>query len=173
LLLAALCSALFSTNAVLAAGELTIHPLTWNMIGLDSNNPATGPHVFPVGARVCNTTGLAMPDVVVDFHWDSPNDYINLRSGSLTSITIASLAAGACYDAYFEVDVTRTSAAFDTVRRYHITATSGSYTASTPTPRELYVEHLIEQSRNYSQDFKLNGVSVAPGGSMMLARRVR
>ncbi|MDH4335312.1 MAG: hypothetical protein OEW24_08685, partial [Chloroflexota bacterium] len=34
-----------------AAVALTITPLTWNVIGLDSNGPATGPNRFPVGAR--------------------------------------------------------------------------------------------------------------------------
>ena len=28
---------------------LTVTPLTWNIIGLDSNSPATGPKDFPVG----------------------------------------------------------------------------------------------------------------------------
>lgn len=33
--------------------NLTVTPLTWNIIGLDSNDPASGPNLFPVGARVC------------------------------------------------------------------------------------------------------------------------
>ncbi|MEJ2447747.1 MAG: hypothetical protein P8Y37_07375, partial [Anaerolineales bacterium] len=37
-----------------AAASLTIEPLTWNVIGLDSNNVNVGPNNFPVGARVCN-----------------------------------------------------------------------------------------------------------------------
>lgn len=37
-----------------AAPILTITPLTWNIIGLDSNNVNVGPNRFPVGARVCN-----------------------------------------------------------------------------------------------------------------------
>jgi hypothetical protein len=37
-----------------AAAVLTISPLTWNVIGLDSNNVNVGPNNFPVGARVCN-----------------------------------------------------------------------------------------------------------------------
>ncbi len=168
LLVAALCSTLFLTQAALAAGELTATPLTWNIIGLDSNDPANGPNVFPVGARVCNTTGTTINNVVVDFHWDSANNYIDLRPGSLASITIDALGAGKCYDAYFEVAVDKVSTAFDTTRRYHISATGGGYTASTPTPRELYVEHLIEQSRNYITEFKLNGVSIASGGAVSL-----
>ena len=33
---------------------LTIEPMTWNVIGLDSNNVNVGPNRFPIGARVCN-----------------------------------------------------------------------------------------------------------------------
>ena len=38
-----------------AAGALSITPITWNVIGLDSNDVTTGPNLFPVGVRVCNT----------------------------------------------------------------------------------------------------------------------
>ena len=166
LLIAILFSAALPPGRGLAAGTLTVTPFTWNITGLDSNSPAIGPHVFPVGARVCSSA--ATTNVLVSFVWDTANPYVNLRTGSLTSITIASLAAGACYDAYFEVDVTREAAAFDTTRRYHITATDSSGTGSTPTPRELYVEHLISQSRNGVTDIKLDGVSIPAGGSMSL-----
>ncbi|NJC95876.1 MAG: hypothetical protein FIB03_05990, partial [Anaerolineae bacterium] len=40
-------------SVVLAAANLTITPLTWNVVGLDSNNVSVGPNNFPVGARVC------------------------------------------------------------------------------------------------------------------------
>jgi LPXTG-site transpeptidase (sortase) family protein len=41
-------------------------------------------------------------------------------------------------------------------------------TLSTPTPREIYVEHLISQNRNSVTDVKLDGDSVAAGGTMSL-----
>lgn len=125
--------------------DLTVTPITWNIVGLDSNDPATGPNTFPVGARVCSD--VATTNVSVDFVWDSANPLINLRTGSLSTITVPSIGAGGCEDAYFEVEVTRNAAAFDTTRRYHIEATDSSGTFSTPTPRELYVEHLISQMR--------------------------
>lgn len=88
--------------------------------------------------------------------------------GSLSTISIPALSAGGCYDAYFEVQVTQDAAAFDTSRRYHITATDTSGTASSPTPRELYVEHLISQNRNAITDVILDGVTIPVGGSMSL-----
>lgn len=38
---------------VRATGSLNIEPITWNVIGLDSNNVNVGPNDFPVGARAC------------------------------------------------------------------------------------------------------------------------
>ncbi len=151
-----------------AAASITVSPLTWNVIGLDSNDVTTGPNHFPVGARVCNTGSTGTSNVSVDFVWDSANALINIRPGSLETITIPTLAAGDCSDAYFEVEVGRNMAAYDTTRRYHITATDSSGTVSTPTPRELYVEHLISQNRNTISDVKLDGVSIVAGGSMDL-----
>src|SRR5436305_4172279 len=139
-----------------AHATLTVTPITWNVIGLDSNNPAAGPHLFPVGARVCSNA--ATTNVAVNFVFDSANANVNLRAGSLSSINLAAIGAGQCADAYFEVDVTQTPAAFDTARRYPITATDVSGTASTPTPRELYVEHHISQPRDSVTNVKFGPV---------------
>src|SRR5581483_2605230 len=136
-----------------AAASLTITPITWNIIGLDSNNVNVGPNDFPVGARVCNTGDVAATNVTSSFIWDTTDTYINLRPGTLTSFTgpnaVSSLAAGTCTDFYYEVEITRNSSAYDHTARYHITASATSLgTVSTPTPREIYVEHLVSQSRN-------------------------
>ena len=158
-----------------AAAVLTISPLTWNVIGLDSNNVAVGPNNFPVGARVCNTGDAVATNVTSNFVWDTTDPYINLRSGSLSSLSVPSLAVGACTDFYYEVTVTRNAAAYDTTRRYHITATADTLgVVSTPTPRELYVEHLISQNRNTVSDVlygptEASMVSVANGGTMNLS----
>ena len=42
-----------------AAAALTIAPLTWNVVGLDSTNVANGPNGYLVGAHVCNTGDVA------------------------------------------------------------------------------------------------------------------
>ena len=130
-----------------AYAGLTVTPTTWNVIGLDSNKVTDGPDTFQIGARVCNTGGTTVTNVVGDFLWDSSNPYINL-SGAGT-VTVKTLAAGACVDLYFSVTVTRTSLAYDTARRYHIAVRAdNTASVSTPVPRELYVEHLISQGRN-------------------------
>lgn len=174
---------LFVAGAVLAqtavaVPNLTIEPLTWNVIGLDSNNVNVGPNRFPMGARVCNTGDAPASDVTSVFVWDSANALVNLRPGSLTEFTgafaLPTLADGSCHDFYYEVEVTRSAAAYDTVRRYHITATADSLsTVSTPTPRELYVEFLVSQARNAMNDVQVGTTipgltSVGAGGTMAL-----
>ena len=133
-----------------AYAGLTVTPTSWNVVGLDSNNTSVGPDTFEIGARVCNTGGTAATNIVGDFVWDSTNIYLNLSGAS--TLSISSLAAGACTDFYYPVTVTRTSLAYNATRRYHIAVSAtGISTITTPTPRELYVEHLISQNRNSVQ----------------------
>ncbi len=81
-----------------AAPALTLTPITWNIVGLDSNNVATGPDTFLCGARACNVGDQTAANVVSSFVFDSTNSYINLKPGSPSSLTVSSLAAGACTD---------------------------------------------------------------------------
>jgi hypothetical protein len=145
LLILVLVASIFQPQSTAsAAAVLTITPLTWNIIGLDSNNVNVGPSNFPVGARVCNTGVAIATNVLSSFVWDSSDPYINSRPGSLTTLSVPSLAPTACTDFYFEVTVTRNAAAYNPAshtRRYHITAMADTLgVISTPTPRELLVE---------------------------------
>src|SRR5260221_9695662 len=170
--LSVLAALLLSLSAN-AATTLSIAPapVSWNIVGLDSNSPTSGPRFFPVGTRVCSS--VATTNVAVNFVFDTANPNVNLRAGSPSTITLPSIGARNCADAYFEVDVTQVPAAYDTTRRYHITATDVSGTVSTPIARELYVEHLISQNRNSITDVRygpnpLTLTSVASGGSLNL-----
>lgn len=165
---ALLFSLLFSAPASAAVTSVT--PSTWNVIGLDSNDVNSGPNRFPVGAKVCG--GTSGSSDTASFTWDTGGTdngtYIYLRTGSANPVTIT-FGADGCADAYFEVEVARNSSAYDKTRRYHITAGG----ISTPTPREIYVEHLVSQSRNAvtSMEFGTSLASlqsVAAGGSMNL-----
>jgi hypothetical protein len=87
---------------VFAAAALTITPITWNVIGLDSNNVNVGPNHFPVGARVCNTGDTAATNVTARLIWDSNNSYIDYRPGTNTTLSVSSLAGNnTCTDFYF------------------------------------------------------------------------
>jgi hypothetical protein len=134
-------------SAHAAPGPLTITPIGWNIVGLDSNDVTSGPNVFPVGSRVCNTGSNAVTNLSVSWAFTNANALINLTGAS--TFTESSLGAGVCKDYYFNVQITRSAAAYDTARRFVITA-SGDLVASvsTPTPREIYVEHLVSQNRN-------------------------
>lgn len=156
----------FLISAPVTAAITSVTPMTWNIIGLDSNTPAFGPNRFPVGAKVCSDAGGTVP---VTLTWDSANAYVDLRAGSNNPVNLTFPVGGGCADAYFEVEVNQTSLAYDTTRRYHITAGG----VSTTTPRELYVERLVSQSRNAITNIEFGTSlvslqSVAAGGSMDL-----
>lgn len=163
---------LAATSPAFAAASLSITPISWNVVGLDSNDVDAGPNHFPVGARVCNSGDAAAANVTSAFLWNSANPNVALRPGTLANYDahrVPSLAPAACHDFYYEIEVTRTAAAYDTTRRYHITTTAdGLPTSSTPTPREIYVEHLVSQARNHVLDLRLDGSSVPDGGTMTL-----
>jgi hypothetical protein len=130
-----------------ASAVLTVTPVTFNVVGLDSNNVNAGPNQFPVGARICNTGDAAATNVSASFVWGSANTYLTLASGS--SQAMSDIAAASCHDVFFTVTVARNAAAYDTARRFSITASAdGGVTASSPSPREIYVEHLVSQNRN-------------------------
>lgn len=135
-----------------AAGQMNITPVTWDVIGVDSNAPATqGPNSFQIGARICNTSStVTQTNVTGNFVWDSFNSAIALAAGNSPTITYRTLAPLTCTDMYFTVDVVRAKASHDQFRRYHITVTSDQMPSgvSTPAGRQLYVEKIISQGRN-------------------------
>jgi uncharacterized repeat protein (TIGR01451 family) len=142
---------LFVLGLRTAHAQMTITPSTWNVVGLDSNNVNVGPDTFLIGARVRNTGGATITNIVGTFTWDSSNIYINLVNA--TTVNVASLAPGASHEIFFNVRITRTSAAYNATRRYHITVSANNAaTVSTPTPREVYVEKLVSQNRNSTQN---------------------
>jgi len=166
-MLRALAGLLLALSGAPAFAALTITPLTWDAIGLDSNNVNTGPDTFPVGARVCNVSGSASAPVTATFVRDgATNAFITvltpgatLVSGTLpaggvpaSQYSISTLPAN-CYDFYFEVQVARNSGAYNTTQGYRITATNGTDTVQTPAGRQLFVEKLISQNRNGVDSF--------------------
>ena len=64
--------------ATAAPGDLTIVPLEWNVVGLDSNRPDDGPSQFHHGGRVCNTTAVAITDVTVTWVLDTVSTAVSL-----------------------------------------------------------------------------------------------
>lgn len=61
-----------------AQAALTVTPITWDVVGLDSNRPLTaGPELFPVGARIC--TDADATNVIGSLVWDDSVRLISTR----------------------------------------------------------------------------------------------
>src|SRR5689334_7501162 len=61
-----------------AAATFVVAPITWNVVGLDSNNVNVGPNQSPVGAHVCNT-GTATTGVTATLNLTgTPNPFVSI-----------------------------------------------------------------------------------------------
>src|ERR1043165_3657376 len=90
-------------DRTLLTGALSITPITWDIIGLDSNKPASeGPDAFLVGARVTNTSSVTVTNVTASFNFgtyggatpSNSSPYIHIATGASTTLLVASLAPG-------------------------------------------------------------------------------
>ncbi|HZG36384.1 MAG TPA: hypothetical protein VEY87_11110, partial [Gaiellaceae bacterium] len=140
-----------------AAGPLSLAPITWDVIGLDSNNVDTGPNVFPVGVRICNTGSDPATNVQASWSWKtSQNSFETPTQGA--TVPVGTLAGSACRQAFFDVTLNRSASSRGKARDYQITVTAdGGLNVAGP-QRQLYVEKLVSQARNTTK--KLAG----PGG---------
>ncbi|MCI5207819.1 MAG: hypothetical protein D3910_03285, partial [Candidatus Electrothrix sp. ATG2] len=175
---------LVQQHSAFALAELSVTPITWDVIGLDSNDVSTGPNQFPVGARVCNNSATEdATGVVATFNWDdaldkfsddaSPHSSINLRAGTDDILQLGTVPAGECVDAYYEAEVVRDPASYDTMRNYSVSVLSFSAAPASSPTRQLYVEHLVSQNRNATTDVQYGTdpdvlTSVEPGGTLSM-----
>jgi uncharacterized repeat protein (TIGR01451 family) len=130
---------------------LCIDPISWNVIGLDSNKatpPANdGPDTFMVGARACNKSAATLTNVVATYNTvGAVNVNVNLADNS--TLTVAEIRPDRCEDFYFNGQITRVNAAYFTTQGYQVTVASGVLSAVTPANRQLYIEKLNSQNRN-------------------------
>ena len=156
LALAAILGALTGSSRA-AAGPLTVTPVTWDVLGLDSNNVNTGPAAFPVGVRVCNTGSDPATNVVGTWSWKTAQGSFTAPAEGATA-EVGTMTAAECRQVFFEVQLNRNPSSRKKSRDYQITVTGdGGLSASGPR-RTLYVQPLVSQSRNSTK--KLAG----PGG---------
>jgi uncharacterized repeat protein (TIGR01451 family) len=156
------CFIVVSPSVANGIPVLQIEPVTWNVIGLKSNNVSIGPDTFPVGARVCNVGDTAAENVTATFILDTPlNSFFSIQGSSAQThpllppgdsfhnIGPTGPKPANCADFYWDIRLARNSGAFDTTQKYHIETFADSVPAvQTPANRELYVERLISQARN-------------------------
>ncbi len=152
-------------------GDTNVTPLGWSVVGLDSNDVTVGPDQFPVGARFCASSPVS--GVTASWGWTgagstTDDSLIHLADTSTryAAIAVGALSAGSCYDAYWNVQITRSASAYQQSRAYQVTFTdgSGSTLGTTNADRRIYVEHLISQNRN-----TVGSVSLDSGGNTVIA----
>ncbi len=132
---------------------ITITPITWDTIGIDSVYTSTttsviGPNRYPVGARVCSDQ--PRNPLVAKFVWVSsnPTNYFDIIGPTVFTESVT--ASNLCRDYYFTVEVQRTSAAFDTSRLYNIQVTGQNISSaiSYTNPRFLSVVRLTRYNNS-------------------------
>ncbi|NUN65053.1 DUF11 domain-containing protein [Pseudanabaena biceps] len=181
---------LWFTLPAYAAG-LYIEPITWDFVGLDSNNVNVGPNNFLLAARVCNTNGIGgspLTNINVQYQRTGAfNPFVTvtaINGVNIDTVNIPSLPSGVkppnhqqvpnsgsanitpsnCFDAYFNIVVSRDSAAYRTVQQYRLVASAAGagsvdtntalasgitgYTYGTSVSQQIYVEKILSQSRN-------------------------
>ncbi len=161
---AALAILFASATMAVAQVTLTTTPVTWNVIGLDSNKPSTdGPYRYLIGTRVRNTGATTATNLSSTLTWDAAAFYQppngNIPGSPPTTaivlegpdtITWPSLAPNEFIDFYYLVNVGRAASSHYAARRYRITTTADGLGSPivTPTPRQVFVEKFVSQNRN-------------------------
>ncbi|MGD2250821.1 MAG: DUF11 domain-containing protein, partial [Candidatus Methanofastidiosia archaeon] len=142
-------------NLVSGATTLSLTKGSWNdptdgeIIGLDSNKPVTeGPNCYLVQIHVENTGAEVATNVSATFSWDTANTYINLATNESLTKDLGDIGIGATVDAWYQIEITRDTNAYDTTRDYTITVQGDNTGAANTISGQLYVEHLVSQNRN-------------------------
>lgn len=166
-----------------AQPSLSAEIVSWQVVGLDSNAPASSaPELFVVQAKVTNNGDANAENASATLTLSSPDcggsPCIELRSDA--NYGIGTLSPGETDDAFWTVAVAKTTAAFDTTTPITVTAQAdgvGPVTAtqvsrdpppcgSEPSaPSTLFVQNLISQSRNDVLSYSLSPGVQRPDGS--------
>jgi uncharacterized repeat protein (TIGR01451 family)/uncharacterized repeat protein (TIGR02543 family) len=146
-----------SGAASFASGPaLTVTPISWTVVGLDSNSPSTAslPHIYPLGARVCNTGTDPATNVSAKWTWGDTtgtNSIDQAFNGPAqnTPQTVGTLAGGSCEDVYFNVDVKQSGGnSSKTHSQNQNIIVTGDGGLSVTETKLVYVESLVSQNRN-------------------------
>ena len=151
--------------ANLNSASMELVPISWNVVGLDSNNVNVGPNLYPVGAKLCNKTGSNI-NPTLTWRWHDI-DATALNITGPTRYTVTNFAATAspetlsytdllpaneCIYAFWSVQVTRASASYFKTRKFSISASASiggsTETVNTDSNIALQVEKLVSQARN-------------------------
>lgn len=166
-----------------AQPSLSAEIVSWQVVGLDSNAPATSPpELFVVQAKVTNSGDANAENAFATLTLSSPDcagsPCIELRSDA--NYALGTLSPGETDDAFWTVAVAKTAVAFDTITPITVIAQADGVGPVTATqadrnpppcgtepsaPSTLYVQNLISQSRNDVLSYSLSPGVQRPDGS--------
>lgn len=175
----------------MAATTLTAEIVSWQVIGLDSNDINGSPEKFLVQVRITNTGSETATVVSATLTLGSSVDVgnqpiANPCGGTCIALVspatdpVADIPAGQSADAFWTIRVVRTDEAYETLTPIAVTASAanaGTVTATQvarqPAPcgahdtpgSTLLVERLISQARNDVVSYSLTGGTQRPDGS--------
>jgi len=175
--------ALLPSGVAHAAAALSAEIVSWQIVGLDSNQPASGtPEIFMVQAKVTNTGDATATNTRLTLSLASPScgasACIALASDPI--YTVGSLAPGATADAFWTIKVAKTSSAIGTTTNISVTAEADNVApvvatqqSRTPPPcgksgtasNVLFVARLISQARNDVLSYFVSSGFLRPDGS--------
>ncbi|MBC7081098.1 MAG: hypothetical protein H5T44_02470 [Thermoplasmatales archaeon] len=146
---------------------LEVAIVSWNVIGIDNNKPATqGPNCSVVQLRIWNNGSSNAKNVVVNFNWNSINNstYIYLHGNERTTKNIGIIEANSSKDVFFVVNITRDNITSKEryTRAFTITVTADNATPANAS-QTLRVEGLQEQSQDSSEFVYISNANPAIG----------
>ncbi len=150
------CLMPYAATPVKAQVSLTLVILSYDRIGIDSNNPngtdsqgnPIGPDRSNIQARITNNGSEPATNVVVSFQWTTANTYVNLSPYETVVASLGNLNPGQQMDIFWLVEIARNKSAVNTTRGFRIDVTSDQTSAAAS--QTLTVEGLNSQSQDSS-----------------------
>jgi len=148
-------------QAQAGVGPFTLKALSWYDIGLDSNDVTAGPNVYEIGIRACNTGTTTATTVTATWAWTNvgrdrtgvalATSYVDIQTGTSATQVTHYLAAGACFDFYFNLEIVRDAAAYKTTRNFTVTVedTIVGEVSSASLSNRIAIMDIQSQARNY------------------------
>ncbi|MGC9308630.1 MAG: hypothetical protein ACP5FL_07635, partial [Thermoplasmatota archaeon] len=160
-------SAIFIPQMTSGQGPTTldVNIVSWDTIGIDSNNPTgEGPNCSLIQIRVSNTGSYNATNVTVAFTWTSSNTYVYLHPHESTTKNIGTIQNGKSKDVFFTICITRDKNAKGTSRAYTVSITSDNSNSTTASQTLLVTDKgLINQNQNSIINYALSDASPSVG----------
>ncbi|MCR4429312.1 MAG: hypothetical protein NUV68_08285 [Caldiserica bacterium] len=148
---------------VKASTTLSLEKGNWDVVGLDSNNVSVGPAQALVLIRVKNTGTETANGVTATLNWTSSNSFINLNPNDSYSKALGDIAPGETANAFFLIDITRDSGAYNTSRNYKVIVGGANISGTPEITGSLEIKKIISQNRNQVLSILASNLTPAVG----------